>query len=418
MDIPQKEAVENIKKGYNAISQAIGSTVHIPFIRFPHFESSETLDSIVRDMALITFRANIITNDQEIKDSKELLEHALQAVENKGRGIVLFHDTQSQTADMLEEFLVEITDRGYHTVIFRPKETLAYRSVKHGIRMGAFFFELKPYSSMKEIAIREYNIYTMPAFFRIVHPDTEIFDFSLPDAVLDVAPPGVVIRGHALIECGLLPDWLEDTNLAGEELRNILITHVTTVVNHFRVKYPGRVVAWNVINEPFSYEGNICPWNRIGIEAGLNELEYIRIALETAHAADPGVKLYLNDFFIEGIDEKSDKMYELVSKLKQDGVPIHGIGLQSHFHIGTNGPFYEIPPIEEIVSNMDRFAALDLEIAITEADFSIKDSDLSTEALYEQAKDYRQLLCACIQAERCVAFQTWNIGDKDSWIPT
>ena len=44
----------------------------------------------------------------------------LSRIEKVGRGIVLFHDTKAQTAQMLPAFLRELKERGYQIVHIIP----------------------------------------------------------------------------------------------------------------------------------------------------------------------------------------------------------------------------------------------------------------------------------------------------------
>ena len=76
---------------------------------------------------------------------------------------------------------------------------------------------------------------------------------------------------------------------------------------------------------------------------------YIADALRTAHAADPNAKLYLNDYNIEGENAKSNAMYSLAQSLLAQGVPLNGIGFESHFILG------QVP--RRLLANMQRFAA-------------------------------------------------------------
>ena len=87
---------------------------------------------------------------------------------------------------------------------------------------------------------------------------------------------------------------------------------------------------------------------------------YIADALKTAHAADPNAKLYLNDYNIEGENAKSNAMFSLAQSLLAQGVPLNGIGFESHFILG------QIP--SDMQANMQRFANLGLDVAVTELD--------------------------------------------------
>ena len=121
-------------------------------------------------------------------------------------------------------------------------------------------------------------------------------------------------------------------------------------------RYRDDVGVWDVVNEPVSDRGGLRPsvfMRRLG-------QGYIALAFRLAREADPRAKLYLNEIGAEGINAKSNRLYELVAGLKRDGVPIDGVGFQAHANLtGLPGDFLD---------NMRRFAALGLDIAITEAD--------------------------------------------------
>ena len=57
--------------------------------------------------------------------------------------------------------------------------------------------------------------------------------------------------------------------------------------------------------------------------------EYIKIAYEAAHKADPNCKLLYNDYNMYQ-REKINFIIEMVLSLRSEGVPIQGIGSQGH----------------------------------------------------------------------------------------
>jgi endo-1,4-beta-xylanase len=121
--------------------------------------------------------------------------------------------------------------------------------------------------------------------------------------------------------------------------------------------------------------------------------EYIAIAFRAARAADPNVKLYINDYNIDGTGSKSTGMYNLVKNLKAEGVPIDGIGVQAHLISGS------VP--STIQQNFEQFASLGVDIAITELDIRLQTP--ATEAmLQQQATDYENVVTACMNVPRCV----------------
>src|SRR6185312_3326422 len=159
-----------------------------------------------------------------------------------------------------------------------------------------------------------------------------------------------------------------------------------------------------VVNEPFNGDGSFVS-DAFYTAMGSG---YIADALRTAHAADPNAKLYLNDFGIEGENAKSNAMFSLAQSLLAQGVPLNGIGFESHFILG------QIP--SNMQANMQRFAALGLDVAVTELDDRIQ-LPASSANLQQQASDYAAVVKDCLAVSRCVGVSQWGVGDADSWIP-
>jgi endo-1,4-beta-xylanase len=136
--------------------------------------------------------------------------------------------------------------------------------------------------------------------------------------------------------------------------------------------------------------------------------QYIGDAIRTAHAADPAAKLYINDYNIEGLGAKSDAMYNLAQTLLAQGVPLGGIGFESHFIVG------QVP--SNLQANMQRFANLGLDVAITELDDRMS-TPASSQNLQQQATDDANVVKACLAIANCPGITQWNISDADSWVP-
>jgi endo-1,4-beta-xylanase len=177
-------------------------------------------------------------------------------------------------------------------------------------------------------------------------------------------------RSHARL-AQPAPRWLSNGAFTGAQLGEILKNHIATEVG----RYAGKIHAWDVVNEPFVDDGTRCDtiWLR-----GLGQ-DYVADAFRWAHAADPAAKLYLNDYNVEGINTKSDAMYELVKSLKAQGVPIDGVGFQAHYDLAKPFP-------SDVAGNLKRFADLGVEVAFTELDARFKlpvtESALAQQATY------------------------------------
>ncbi|EJF60414.1 endo-beta-1,4-glucanase [Dichomitus squalens LYAD-421 SS1] len=230
-------------------------------------------------------------------------------------------------------------------------------------------------------------------------PEQGVFTFTQGDQIAALATnDGRLLRGHNCVWHEQLPSWVTSGTFTAAEVTSIIETHCSTLVGH----YKGKV--WDVVNEPFNDDGTF------GQDVFFNALgeDYIAIALRAAKAADPNAKVYINDFNIEGTGVKATAMKNLITSLKSQGVPIDGVGLQCHFIVG------EVPTTLE--ENMREFAALGVEVAITELD--VRMTLPETAALLEQQKaDYQTVISACQAVPQCVGITVWDFTDKFSWVP-
>jgi endo-1,4-beta-xylanase len=233
-------------------------------------------------------------------------------------------------------------------------------------------------------------------------PEQGRYDWSRADRIIATAERyGQQVYGHTLVWHDGLPDWLITAGFGREDLAGLLQRHVQDEVSRYR----GKVWAWDVVNEPLDMDGTLRDsiWSR-ALGPG-----YIADALRWTRAADPKVKLYLNDYQIEGLSPKSDGMYRLVRGLLAHGVPLDGVGFQVHWTTDA------LPA--NMVKNLRRFTALGLDVSITEADVRVP-MPPSRKKLDAQASVYRQAMDACLAVKRCVSFSVWGFTDKYSWIPS
>ncbi|WP_282700762.1 endo-1,4-beta-xylanase [Streptomyces sp. CC219B] len=234
-----------------------------------------------------------------------------------------------------------------------------------------------------------------------VEPVRGTFDWAEADRIVDFAEAhGQQVRGHTLVWHSQNPNWLTNGNWTPAQLRQLMTDHIATEVG----RYKGRVATWDVVNEPFNEDGTYRQtlwYNGLGTD-------YIAQALTAARAADPSAKLYINDYNVEGINAKSTALYNLVRSLKERGVPIDGVGLQAHLILG------QVP--STLQQNIQRFADLGLDVAITELDIRMRTPSDSAR-LAQQAAEYRQVVNACVAVSRCHGVTVWGFTDSDSWIP-
>ncbi len=278
-----------------------------------------------------------------------------------------------------------------------------------GIAVGAAVSvtPLRHDSRYAETLAREFNLITPETEMKMgpLRPSRDSYDFDDADAIVAFAETnGMQVRGHALVWHNQQPGWLEQGNFSREELMEILRDHIYTVVG----RYQGRVAAWDVVNEAIADDGSMRDnlWLR-----GIGP-EYIDLAFQWAREADPNALLFYNDYDAEGLGAKSDAVYQLVAGLVGRGVPIDGVGMQMHVSIG------EPPRVDDVRANMERLAALGLQVQITEMDVQIQDgSGSEPERFAAQAQVYGDIARLCLQVDACTAFVLWGFTDQYTWIP-
>jgi endo-1,4-beta-xylanase len=230
-----------------------------------------------------------------------------------------------------------------------------------------------------------------------IEPERGRFAFGPADDIVDDARDAdQKVRGHTLVWHAQLPQWVRE--LGADALRQAMREHIHAVMGH----YDKDVGVWDVVNEPISDDGGLRPsvfMRRLGPG-------FIADAFRTARAADADAKLYLNEIGAEGINAKSNRLYEIVRDLKAQGVPIDGVGFQTHANLdGLRGDF---------VANMQRFRALGLDVAITEADVGIP-MPPDAAKLEAQARIYAQIVRSCLAVD-CRSLTFWGFTDGRSWI--
>lgn len=238
----------------------------------------------------------------------------------------------------------------------------------------------------------------------IVHPEPSRYDFGPADDLVDLAQrTGKRVRGHTLVWDQELPAWVTNRTWTPDALRAALVEHIKTVVGHFR----GKVASWDVVNEPFSDDGNLKP------DLFLRVLgpSYIETALRAARAADPDAKLFINELAAERPGPKRAALLGLEAQLRGGGVPLDGIGLQDHTTLDG------APSQADLEDTMNRIAGLGLDVELSEVDVAIPPATATTPAvLDQQAQVYGAQASACAAVARCTGMTVWGVDDRWSWL--
>ncbi len=255
-----------------------------------------------------------------------------------------------------------------------------------------------------------------------IHPAADRYNWRDADSIVDFAVRNhIKIRGHNLCWHNQVPSWMftdaKGDTVSKEVLLQRLRDHIHTVVS----RYKGRIYAWDVVNEavsdkPDEYLRN-SPWLRICGE------EFIAKAFIYAHEADPKALLFYNDYN-EINPVKRAKIIRLIKSLQAAGVPIQGVGLQSHWAINE-------PRAGQLDSTLHDFSQLGLQMQITEMDISVypkehnarqrKAGDEQIAFTPEKEQAQMEQYKTCFQLfekyrEQISSVTFWNVSDRSSWL--
>ncbi len=250
------------------------------------------------------------------------------------------------------------------------------------------------------IALSQFSMMTPENSFKpqTIHPQKDLYLFQDTDTLVEAARDNqMTVHGHALVMGKANSEWMQKTPKNKRE--QVMVDHIKTIVH----RYKGKVAEWDVVNEPLSeddvdYENGQGMRKQIWFDA-LGE-KYIDIAFKAARAADPGAKLYLNDFGIENDGQRWDAFLDLVKRLQARGVPIDGVGFESHVY---HSPADTIDPVI-LKGHIQALASIGLVSRISEIDVLGDDPAF-------QAKQYADILQVCLSEPTCTSYSIWGITD-------
>ncbi len=225
--------------------------------------------------------------------------------------------------------------------------------------------------AQSEIVKKQFNSVTAENDWKPgeIHPKEGVWNFEKADKIANFCREnGIKLRGHCLCWHSQFADWMF-TDKKGKPVKKEVFyqrlrEHIHTVVN----RYKDVVYAWDVVNEamaddgrPFEFvDGKMVPASpyRQSRHFKLCGDEFIAKAFEFAREADPTGVLIYNDYSC--VDNgKRERIYEMVKKMKDAGVPIDGIGMQGHYNI-------YFPDEEKLEKAINRFSEIVNTIHITE----------------------------------------------------
>lgn len=261
----------------------------------------------------------------------------------------------------------------------------------------------------------------------VIHPEEDRYDFTLADQFVSFGEKnGMAVIGHCLIWHSQLAPWFcvdeKGNNVTPEVFKQRMKDHITTIVT----RYKGRIKGWDVVNEAILEDGS---YRKSKFYEILGE-EFIPLAFQYAHEADPDAELYYNDYAMN-MPGKREGVVKLVSSLKEKGIRIDAVGMQGHMGM-------DYPDINEFEQSIVAFAGTGVKVMVTEWDMSalptVKQSaNISDTVSYQKMLNpYPETLPDSVSkawnnrmkqffglfekhADVISRVTAWGVSDSDSW---
>ncbi len=298
-----------------------------------------------------------------------------------------------------------------------PENPIVTDSVKPLRDMSPFPFgaainitKIKTNTAYINTVKREFSSITAENAMKMVNlsPAKDQYSWTDADYLVNFAEENHMrIHGHCLVWHNSHTSWVSNYSGTKEEWKTLLKNYITTVVS----RYKGRVASWDVVNEILLDDGTprqTIWYNKIG-------WEYVALAFQTAHEADPNAVLFYNEYGQEYSKTKMKAINDTVKSLISRGVPINGIGLQMHTNINQSAT--------NMVDAIQQTALTGLIIHVSELDIAVnRDKNsayvLSTADLETQKSRYRSISAAMslIPEAQNWGITTWGVSDNDSWL--
>lgn len=279
---------------------------------------------------------------------------------------------------------------------------------------------LKNSQKYRDAIVREYNSITAENAMKMgsIWQARNRYNFRDIDYLVNFAEEnGLRVHGHCLIwykkSSTSMPAFIQELHEKGEmtkeDWKALMKEYITTVVG----RYKGRVASWDVVNESIT-DGGQERTDDIWRE-NIGFPEYLDWAFQCAHEADPDAILFYNDFGYDYSSAKRDKIDAMIKGMKQRGVPIHGMGIQTHTNAvtRTEGVFRS--------TIADRAKRLGIYIHISELDIKCNpDADptaVQTDALKKkQAAMFNELsaVMANMPENQRYGISFWSVSDANS----
>jgi peptidoglycan-N-acetylglucosamine deacetylase len=134
-----------IELGISATQLALGGPT-APFFRFPYLSDPASAQRYLQSRNVANISIDVDSHDFRTKSPARMIANVLRGLQEKKKGIILFHDIQPSTAHGIRQMLAELKARGYRVVHIKPKQSQS--------KIAAYDERLERSSSPRVAAVR------------------------------------------------------------------------------------------------------------------------------------------------------------------------------------------------------------------------------------------------------------------------
>jgi len=278
-------------------------------------------------------------------------------------------------------------------------------------------------SAQRLLILKHFNSLTAENAMKMepIHPEEHRYDWSGADAIVNFAVEnGMRVRGHTLCWHNQAPKWMFYDQAGKLVSKTLLLARLKAHIHAVVGRYKGKIYAWDVVNEAVSDDPGQLLRNSLWYQ--ICGEDFIAKAFEYAHEADPKAILFYNDYNTEHPGKRT-RIFQLLKKLVDSGVPVQAIGLQGHWSVKD-------PSQELLKTSIEQYASLGLKVQVTELDVSIYTdnkmpvskpdgtvSGFTPVQEQQQLEQYARLFQVFREQKSSLTGITfWNLSDRHSWL--
>jgi peptidoglycan/xylan/chitin deacetylase (PgdA/CDA1 family) len=115
-----EKAKQEIEMGVSAVHMAAAAPI-APFFRFPDLQQPPQMLSYLAERNIATFSTDIDSRDFKLRKPELVIKSVMGQLDKRGKGMILLHDFQRNTAAAMPELLRQLKAGGYKIVHMVPR---------------------------------------------------------------------------------------------------------------------------------------------------------------------------------------------------------------------------------------------------------------------------------------------------------